>query len=186
MRNNTGSLWLSVLILIIGCAGTVGAQKERKDRTSVRLTSGLTIVFTSETDPPGRDRNAFGSIQVRGEDNTVHRIFVDRENSIYFGYDLEVESLTGSDQFRLTIKPLSAPPSSLEDPVRSTWAAAQSSRRAGAQPQSGDPRPTDLTSRSLPKYPTPQLLHDGETLALDVLVNARTGVKIIDLIKVSS
>jgi hypothetical protein len=185
MRNNMCRLVLSVLSLIIGCAGTVAAQQEQKDRTSVRFTSGLTIIFTSETDPPGHDRNAFGSIQVRGEDNTVHRIFVDRKNSLYFGYDLEVEPIPGSDQFRLTIRPLSAPPISPADDWRAR-ATAGSRSVAGARAQSGDPRPTNLTSRSLPKYPTPQLLHDGDTLALDVLVNPRTGVKIIDLIKVSS
>lgn len=185
MRNNMCRLVLSVLSLVIGWAGTVAAQQEQKDRTSVRLTSGLTIIFTSETDPLGHDRSAFGSIQVRGEDNTVHRIFVDRKNSLYFGYDLEVEPVPSSDQFRLTIKPLSTPPNSLKDPVRA-WAPAQSSARKDSRAQTVVSRPTDLTSRSLPKYPTPQLLHDGETLALDVLVNARTGVKIIDLIKVSS
>jgi len=143
-------------------------------------------MFTSETDPPGRDRNTFGSIQVRGEDNIVHRIFVDRENSIYFGYDLQLEPVPGSDQFRLTIKPLTTPPNSQEDPVRSALSALQSRSRAGSRTQDNDRRPTNLTSLSLPKYPAPQLLHDGDTLALDVLVNPRTGVKIIDFIKVSS
>ncbi len=184
MRNNTRHLLLSVLTLIIGFAGTVAAQQEQ-NRTSVRLTSGLTIIFTSETDPPGHDRNAFGSIQVRGEDNTVHRIFVDRKNSLYFGYDLKVEPVPSSDQFRLTIKPLSAPPISPADAALHARATAGSRSVGAAQTQSDNLRPTDLTPRALPKYPPPQLIHDGDTLALDVLVNSRTGVTIIDLIKVS-
>src|SRR6266446_8199936 len=151
MRNSTCNLLLSVLTLIIGCAGSVAAQQAQKDRTSVRLTSGWTVMFTSETDPPGRDRNTFGSIQVRGEDNIVHRIFVDRENSIYFGYDLQLEPVPGSDQFRLTIKPLTTPPNSQEDPVRSALSALQSRSRAGSRTQDNDRRPTNLTSLSLPK-----------------------------------
>jgi hypothetical protein len=47
-------------------------------------------------------------------------------------------------------------------------------------------RASDLTALALPKYPPSQLLHDGDTLALDVLVNPRTGVKIIDFVRVSS
>jgi hypothetical protein len=129
----------------------------------VIFNGGLTVKFTSETDPPSRDTGTSGSVQIHGEHNIVHRIFVDREHAVYFGYDLEVEPVPGTDQFTLTIKSLSEPPIS-----------------------SGVRRPQDLTARSLPTYPSPQLIHDGDTLAVDVLVNQNTGMKIIDLIKVSA
>ncbi len=38
----------------------------------------------------------------------------------------------------------------------------------------------------LSEYPDPQFVQNGDTVALDVLVNPQTGVKIIDLIKVTS
>lgn len=43
-----------------------------------------------------------------------------------------------------------------------------------------------LTALSLPKYPDAQVVADGDTIAFDVLVNSKTGVKIIDLIKVTT
>jgi len=151
------NLTLAVISLIVGGAGTVPAQQQ------VIFNGRLTVSFTSVTDPPSRDIGTSGSVQIHGEGNIVHRIFLDREHAVYFGYDLEVEPVPGTDQFTLTIKPLSEPP--VSSAVR---------------------RPQDLTARSLPKYPQPQVIHDGDTLAVDVLVNQSTGVKIIDLVKVSA
>jgi len=44
----------------------------------------------------------------------------------------------------------------------------------------------DLTARLLPKYPADMIVEDGDTIALDVLVNTQTAVKIVDLIKITT
>lgn len=183
MRNRPYSISACVVALVVCLCGAVAAQQEKKAQTSVRFTSGVSVVFTSETDPPGRERMLPGSVQVRGSENVVHRIYLDRENKIYFGYDLEVEPVADSDQYKLIIKPLSEPPILITPPpgFRSGAGAAN-----GGQAQGGELRLSDLTSLALPKFPQPQTVHDGDTLALDVLVNPHTGVRIIDLIRVSS
>lgn len=162
MRNRfSQSIFIACLTVCVG--GSAAAQQEKKDQTTVTFRSGVTLIFTSETDPPSREKMTPGSVQVRGSQNVVHRIFLDRENKIYFGYDVEVEPLTGSDQYTLIIKPLSEPPI-----------------------QQSNPPLTDLTSLALPKHPPPQTVNNGDTLALEVLVNPQTRVKITDFIRVSS
>jgi len=44
----------------------------------------------------------------------------------------------------------------------------------------------DLSNPVLPKYPKPQHVHDGDTIALDLLVNHDTGQRIVDYILISS
>jgi hypothetical protein len=43
-----------------------------------------------------------------------------------------------------------------------------------------------LSPINLSKYPEPQTIRGGDTVAFDVLINSQTGVKIVDLIKVSA
>jgi len=182
MKNRVLSLLTWAVGLAICLFGTAAAQEDNSGQTSVRFASGVTVTFTSETDPPGRDRMTLGSVQVRGSENVVHRIFLDRDNRVYFGYDLEIE-LAGSDQYRLIIKPLSQPPTLMPPALGRRFGARTLN---GGQTQSAELRLTDLTSIALPTYPAPQVIHDGDTLALDVLVNPHVAVKIIDLIKVTS
>ena len=167
MRNRMRNQLLITISLVIVCAGTVAGQQ-------VIFANGLTVSFTSKTDPPSRDSGASGSVQIHGEAKIVHRMFVDRENHIYFGYDLEVVSVPDSNQVTLTARPLSEPPT-----------AASAAAASGGRLQNRPLQMTDLTLRALPRYPPPQLLHIGDTLSIEVLVNQQTGVKIIDLIRVS-
>lgn len=181
MKNRAHVFQLLALGLIVALQGTASGQGEKKPQTSVRFKSGLTVFFTSETEPPGSgNKSPGGSVQITAEGNTIHRVFVDSANGIYFGYDLEVTPLAEPGQFRLTVKPLTAQPGR-PAPARRT---ARGSSAGGGQAAPAPAAP--LTRVALPNYPAPQLLQDGDTLALDVLVNPRTGVKIVDLIKVVS
>jgi hypothetical protein len=110
---------------------------------------------------------------------------------VYFGYDLIVESHNEKAGFKLTFKPLSTKPGKLARQV----AAGQINLKpgtalgVGGTVSAGGQQKTDqlipLTALELPEYPGPQFVQEGDTLALDVLVNPQTGVKIIDLIKVA-
>ena len=184
MSNNVTRFYLITFGLILTLAGATQAQQEKKRAASVRFKSGLTIVFTSATEPAGAGSKAFGSVQVMGEDNVVHRVFVDPELKVYFGYDLEVAPGAEAGQYKVSIRPLSVAP--VVPPVRPHRSAAGASGGGGIQPSQTSLQPVALTALALPKYPEPQVIQEGDTLALDLLVNPQTGVKIIDLIRVSS
>lgn len=172
----------TIALLLLMAATLTSAQEIKKGQVSVRLKDGVSIVFTSTTEPPVSGRQTVGSIQIGGEDNVMHRAFIDAERGIYFGYDLTVEPADQAGRFKLIFKPLSVSPGKGLQPSRSP-------RPVGAQgggSSDANRQTAPLAALALPKYPEPQTLADGDTLALDVLVNPQTGVKIVDLIKVSS
>lgn len=103
------------------------------------------------------------------DDHVVHRVLVDAEGSFVFGYDLVVEPVAATKQFRISLKPMSA---EFQEQLRSRRARAATGR--AGQNVSTLPRPTDA-----------QLVDDGDAFALDLLVNPETGVKIVDVVKVS-
>lgn len=157
MKNN---FYIICLILII-----LSFTDLAEGQVAAWYKDGPKIIFTSETDPPGTKRKVLASIQTTDEKNLFSRVFIDTERNVYFGYDLVVEPDVKEKQFKLTFKSLSVP-------------AERISMSGNAS------RNSKLTAMSLPKYPEPQIVQEGDTLALDVLVNPQTGVKIVDLIKV--
>jgi len=179
-----------VSLLLLSFAAENNAQE--RGRVSVRLKSGLTVIFTSKTEPGGSVRQSVGSIEVGGGSNVIHRAFVDGDRGVYFGYDLIVEPHNEKEGFKLTFKPLSTKPSKLARQVaagqinlkQGTAMGVGGTVSSGGQPKTDHLIP--LTALELPEYPGPQFVQEGDTLALDVLVNPQTGVKIIDLIKVAN
>ena len=103
------------------------------------------------------------------DDHVVHRVLVDAEGEFVFGYDLVVEPVAATKQFKVSLKPISA---EFEGQLRSRRPRAATGR--AGQNVSTLPRPTDA-----------QLIDDGDAFALDLLVNPETGVKIMDVVKVS-
>jgi tetratricopeptide (TPR) repeat protein len=116
-----------------------------------------------------------GSSEAMGEaalprSNSVSRVLWDRETGAYFGYRVEVERKDGPRPFRVTFKPLDRP--SVERELK----------QRGECP--GCPPPTPLGAG--PRFPTPQLLAEGEALTLELLANPSTGERILDVVKVSA
>jgi hypothetical protein len=112
--------------------------------------------------------------QVLLADNyVVHRVLVDAEGNFVFGYDLVVEPVAATKQFKVSIKPLDA---EFEEQLRSRQPAA--TRAAGVQRA-----PQNVST--FPREGVAQLIDDGDAIALDLLVNSQTGVKIVDVVKVS-
>jgi hypothetical protein len=103
------------------------------------------------------------------DNHVVHRVLMDAEGGFVFGYDLVVEPLAATKQFRVSVKPMSA---EFEVELRSRRTAT-AANHAGHN-VSTLPRPADA-----------QLIDDGDAFALDLLVNPQAGVKIVDVVKVS-
>lgn len=106
------------------------------------------------------------------DNNVVHRVLVDAGGNFVFGYDLVVEPVAASKQFKVSVRPLSA---EFEQQLRSRQ------HPAGAQATPAAPKNVS----TLPRATDAQLIDDGDAFALDLLVNAETGVKIVDTVKVS-
>ncbi|MDQ4123886.1 MAG: GWxTD domain-containing protein [Acidobacteriota bacterium] len=127
---------------------------------------GISVVFKIETSSPESTKQSLGGVYFTGYNETekesrVHRVLGDRAGGVYFGYDLVIETQAESNKFKVSVRPLSInPPEQM---------------RLG-----------DLTARSLPKYPEDMIVEDGDTIALDVLVNPQTKVKIVDLITITT
>jgi len=156
--------FLAVAFLAFCCVftGSVEAQQ-----SSVSFNKkGISVIFKIQTSSPDASKQSFGSVYFTGYDDKekesiVHRVLADRESGAYFGYDLVIESGDAPNKYKVSIKPLSInPPEQM--------------------------RLSDLTVRSLPKYPGDMIVEDGDTIALDVLVNPQTKVKIVDLIKITT
>ncbi len=119
----------------------------------------------------GAIQAALTSQVLLADNHVVHRVLVDAGGNFVFGYDLVVEPVVASKQFKVSIKPLSA---EFEEQLRSRQPAGATARHGAPQNVSTLPRGTDA-----------QLIDDGDAFALDLLVNSETGVKIMDVVKVS-
>jgi hypothetical protein len=179
---------LALLVLLCGVAvQPARAQKgettaaERVNQFVMPLHGEGFIAFKIEAAPLGtpgtnvnlREIQAALTPQVLLADNyVVHRVLVDAEGSFVFGYDLIVEPVAATKQFKVLVKPLSA---EFEERLRARQPAnaAASANRA----------PPNVST--LPREGVAQLIDDGDAIALDLLVNAQTGVKIVDVVKVS-
>jgi hypothetical protein len=142
--------------------------QDGKSQLIVPLQSGAYVVITTEAVPPSARETSTNFIEAEDKPNLIHRVFVDRKNELFFGYELLVEPLAKSRQFRVTVRPLSA--EYLE----------QLRARPAFQKRQLHP------SYNAAAFPaTPQVVAEGDTFALDVLQNPRTGTKIVDVIKVT-
>ncbi len=148
---------LSRPLWLVLCAAALPAQQ-----------GGLTVFyneieihFETKLEPPGNQTDRFpdGVVIDREElqapgRRRVHRTITDVRHGSYFGYDLVMESLPDPQAVRLRVEPLTV----------------------ASVPQAKLLAP--------PKFPVIPLVHVGETVALDLLVNPATGQKIVDYLSV--
>jgi hypothetical protein len=181
MKNRTLTLtaftltaFLVVLVFTHGTAGAQTAGGETNGGTrfnaTARLKNGIYVGFSTEADQRGALPVSFSSIET-GADNVIHRVLVDKEGIYFYGYDLGVEILPDSKQFRISVRPLSD-----EFGQRLRERKSFASRRLS----------TNADAPALSQRYQEQVINDGDMVAIDVLVNQKTGVKIVDIIKVSS
>ncbi len=159
--------FFAIVFLIVGCLVAVASRAEAQQSSVSFNKTGISVIFKVQTSAPEAVKQSFsGSVYFTSYDETekggrIHRVLGDSYLGAYFGYDLVIEPADAPTKYKISIKPLSiTPPKEL--------------------------RLNDLTARSLPKYPADMIVEDGDTIALDVLVNSQTQVKIVDLIKVTT
>ena len=148
-------------------AAANGAQ-DGKSQLIVPMQSGAFVVIRTESDPPSAGDATGDLIESEEKPNLLHRVFVDSRNELFFGYELLVERAAEAGYFWVTVRALS------EEFLREL---RERPSFRGRRPHPG------YNATAFPA--APQLLRDGDTFALDVFRNPRTGAKIVDYVRVS-
>jgi hypothetical protein len=155
---------ITSILLALSVFATAKGQTARPLMSGSASTSGGSVAFSYETmlEPatPELSREFGGGVSV-GKDR-VHRVMTEGGGRKYFGYDLLMEPLPEANIHRVTVRPLSIDATQLhhlKDPA--AW-----------------------SELPLPGYPPSQILHGGDTIALDLFTNPATGQKIVDYIHI--
>jgi hypothetical protein len=138
----------------------------------MQLSSGGFVAFKSETPgskDPGERKSLAALLYAQafaGDNRIIHRVITDAEQNVVFGYDLWVNADPLTKKFSLAVLP-----------------ADEAFRRSFLKDFT-PPRPSSAFA-TFPKSTTPQTLDDGDAVSLDLLVNAESGVKIVDVVSVT-
>ena len=162
-----------VLLLLLHCMGfAASAQNPARRQLVMQLSSGGFVAFRSET-PGSKDLPDAKSLAAllyaqafAGENRIIHRVITDAQQNVVFGYDLWVSADPITKKFSLAVLP-----------------ADEAFRRSFLKDFT-PPRPNSAFA-TFPKSTTPQTLDDGDAVSLDLLVNAESGVKIVDVVSVT-
>lgn len=180
---------LIIMMLLGGSGGVARAQEERQSARATPLVVSLGAVgfvaFTLEARRDAEnaiDEEAVIDASVRDEvigvtpqvlvdeDHVVHRVLVDERGRFVFGYDLRIEPQQDTRRFKIVVAPMSA---EFERRLR-----ARSPQQASASMKSA-------RLATLPGTSDEQIVADGAGLAVELLVNAETKTKIVDVVKVA-
>ena len=142
--------------------------QDGKSQLIVPMQSGAYVVIRTEAEPPSAQDATSNLIESEDSPNLLRRVFVDSKNELFFGYELLVEPAAEARYFWVTVRALS------EEYLREL---------AGRPAFRGRRLHPNYNATAFPA--APQFVRDGDTFALDVLRNPRTGTKIVDLIRVS-
>ncbi|HEV3197276.1 MAG TPA: hypothetical protein VGZ73_05200 [Bryobacteraceae bacterium] len=129
-----------------------------------------TVVEPVESDPKWGAGIGGGFKYQAGKE---HRVMLDSNSHLFFGYDLAVERADSAGSCRVTISPLSI---TLEEFFEILSSRLQ--RRPEIDTKSYQPL-------SLPTYPLPQIVRASDTIALDLLVSPDGKQRVVDYIQVS-
>ena len=100
---------------------------------------------------------------VVGGSNLVHRYMVRQTDGSYFGYDLVLGPGDAVNGFQISFQPLT---------IAEQYLQSRANGKA-------------LVPMPLPQYPPPQIVHDGDIVALDLMVSADGTQKLPDYIQFS-
>jgi len=155
-------------LFLLLCAAAVAQEQikttQELDSGSGLLDSGIKLIYKTAIEPPLRN-SAFlpmgGAFRVSGD--AMRHFIYDKAAQSYFGYEMTV--LPGDDpkSRRVSFGPL-----------------ALSEIRQAAHAVAGD---LPLNAAPLPKYPPPQTVYDGDTIALDLMVSPDGRQRIVDYIQ---
>jgi hypothetical protein len=169
MRSKALMLFGLLLLPALGIA-----QDDPRRHLVLPLAEGGFVAFKSETAWAGTTRTSAAVQELNGEfrsqafvdeNHVIHRVLVDAAGKYVFGYDLVIQAAATSKTFVIAVKPLDV---QIENKLLKSSSDVQPARIA-----------------TLPQSSEPQILADGDSFALDLLVNQNSGVKIVDFVKVS-
>jgi hypothetical protein len=169
---------LTIALCLLALAGIASAQDAAKRQLIVPLAAGGFVAFKSETSWTDakkastdlqRGTSVLNSRAVMDDRHVIHRMLEDNAGRFIFGYDLMVDSNPTSKQFRIEVRPLD----------REFESKLRAEKANGGGPDQPDPVST------FPKSTEAQMLDDGDAFSLDLLVNQNTGVKIVDVVRVT-
>jgi len=161
------------ITLLLANSVSFAAQEGQQEQIVVPMRGGYFVSFLTT---PGVDKNSpngwsMTSAEAYFESNTIRRVFIDSGGSMYFGYALVIEPLASAGQFKVSVRPLSP-----EDEAE--LRARKAFRTRTIHP--------NYNAAGLSRSAAPQVIADGDTFALDVLVNPKTGDKVTDFVTVST
>lgn len=162
MRSKLPALFLVLLF----APALLQGQDDATRPQVVRLPEGGFVAFKSESARTDRTSSTEFVPKLHGglrsqtlinDGRTIHRVLQNPKGEYIFGYDLIVLAHADAKKFTITVKPL-------DQALESRLGRGIPTLREGTQPQ---------------------VMDDGDSFALDLLVNQNTGVKIVDFVKVS-
>ncbi len=123
---------MCVVVVTLWAASEIRAQEPPSVRTATQLGNGVHVAFktdyvASKAMAGAAGQNRAVETRVEAESNVVHRVLVDSATGSYFGYELEVEPVKETKQFRVSVKALS--PEFLQR-LREESAAQKSAQRS--------------------------------------------------------
>lgn len=152
------SQWLVLCCLV--CA-SVKARPLTVMKATATTKAKIHVQFEARLEPSGDLTQArrLGAGGVIVSDHAIHRYMKDRSHKTYFGYDIAVEPLQDGSTLRVSILPLSVDPERLPLENLATW-----------------------KKLAPPRYPPPQSVRSGDTLAFDLFVHPETGQKLVEYV----
>jgi hypothetical protein len=151
-------------LFLVGACVLLASDPPRKIESGfAELGNGIGVRYSTYIEPPLKNSQILllGS-GVSSSNGRVHRTMVDKTSRTYIGYDISIEPTGAPGAFRVTIEPLTG-----TDTVLRAIAGDLPVRPAG-----------------IPKYPAPQTVREGDTIALDVLVSPDGKQKLVDYLEV--
>ncbi|MDX6530778.1 MAG: hypothetical protein QOH41_3068 [Blastocatellia bacterium] len=169
---------ITIAFCCLAWAAMASAQESAKRQLIVPLSDGGFVAFKSETSWTDAKRasselqrgpSVLSSQAVMDDQHIIHRVLEDNAGRFIFGYDLVVTANPTSKKFKIEVRPLDR----------------QFERKLRAEKTNGaEAAQADIAS-TFPKSAAPQMLDDGDAFSLDLLVNQNTGVKIVDVVRVT-
>jgi hypothetical protein len=142
----------------------------RKQSPSVRIDGGVvsrekfSFHWETRVSPASPALSEGFSTAATDSMGVIHRVMMDRSGRTYFGYDVLIDVLPEPNSFRITFKPLVMTSTLALGLYMDGWSAW-----------------VPLTA---PRFPSPQVVHDGDILEFTLLTNNGTGQKLLDYISI--
>jgi hypothetical protein len=169
MRNRIWALLITLHVL-----GFVAvAQNPARRQLVLQVSNGAFVSFKSETSATDNKENVDSkslasliySQAVSADNHIIHRVLTDADRRVIFGYDLMVNADPLTRKFSLGVLP-----------------AEEAFRRSFLKDSAQPPNEVFAT---FPRSATRQILDDGDAVSLELLVNKESGIKIVDVVRVT-